>query len=280
MISPQKTHREREYGPQQGKTFQHTLCAFLLREFPRLGGPWVVEHFVAKMMSLIEEYYLLRDRLQPGQTVWIAVDVDEKPAYRKSMSQTRQTPVIVTLINQEDIAELKQGASYQQILRKAIARVTQQAYQQGGVLSLADLSLLFARSPQMIAKQIKDYERETGQQLPRRGTVHDLGRTLSHKRTICYKAFVEGKTTPTIARETYHTPEAVDRYLLDFARVYLAVQKRKLSPEETAFTIGRPVDLVKQYVTLIREFGLSEDQVADRVPDELLTNREPEDQPE
>jgi hypothetical protein len=280
MIYPEKTHREREYGPQEAKTFHHTLCEFILREFPRLGGAWVIEHFVAKMMSLMDEYYLLRDRLQPGQTVWIGVDVDEKPAYRKSMSQTRQTPVILTLTNQEDIAELKKGASHQQILRKALARVTREAYQQGAVLSLTDLGLLFARSSQAIAKQIQDYEHETGQQLPRRGTVHDLGRTLSHKRTICYKAFVEGKTTPTIARETYHTPKAVDRYLLDFARVYLAVHKRKLSPEETAFTIGRPVSLVKQYVTLIQEFGLSEDQVADRVPDELLTNREQENQPQ
>jgi hypothetical protein len=274
MIYPEKTHREREYGPQEAKTLQHTLYEFILREFPRLGGPWVIEHFVSKIMSLIDEYYLLRDRLQPGQTVWIGVDVDEKPAYRKSMSQTRQTPVVLTLTNQADIAELKKGASYQQILRKALARVTREAYQQGGVLGLTDLGLLFARSSQAIAKQIQDYEHETGEQLPRRGTVHDLGRTLSHKRTICYKAFVEGKTTPTIARETYHTPKAVDRYLLDFARVYLAVHKRKLSPEETAFTIGRPVDLVKQYVTLIQEFGLSEDQVADRMPDELLTNRE------
>jgi hypothetical protein len=272
MIYPHKTRRERDYGPQEAKTFQHTLREFILREFPRLGGPWVVGHFVSEMMSLLDAHYLLRERLQPGQTVWMAVDVDEKPAYRKSMSQTRQVPVVLTLTSQQDITALKQGASRQQVLRQAIARVTQEAYQQGGVLSLIDLGLLFARSPNAISQRIKDYERETGQQLPRRGTIHDLGPTLSHKRIICYKAFVEGKTTLTIARETFHSPEDVDRYSLDFARVYLAVYKRRLSPEEAAFTIGRSVSLVKQYISLIEEFGLSEEQVTNRVPTELLTN--------
>jgi hypothetical protein len=279
MIYPGRTHRERDYAPQEVKTFQHTVSEFILREFPRLGGPWVVGHFVTKLSALLEQHFVLRDRLQPGQTVWMAVSVDEKPGYHKSMSQTRQVPVLLTLTCQGDIAALKKGTPHAQVLRRAIARVAQEAYQQGGVLSLTDLGLLFARSPSTIAKHVRRHEQESGQQVPRRGTVHDIGRTVTHKRTICYKAFVEGKTTPTIARETYHSPEAVDHYLLDFARVFLAVHKRNLSPEDTAFTIGRPLSLVEAYLALIEEFGLSETQVSNRVSTELLTNDEQEDQP-
>ena len=270
MRYPDKTHRERNYGPQQAKGFQQVLTEFILREFPRLGGPWVVEHFVAKIVSLIEKHYLLRGRLQPGQTVWMAVDVDERPAYRKSMRQTRQVPVVLTLVNQEDIAALKQGASHQQVLQDAIARVTHEAHAQSGVLSLVDLGLLFVRSDAAIRRVIKLYEERTQQVLPRRGTVHDLGMTVSHKRIICYKAFVERKTTPAIALETAHSPDAVDRYLLDFARVFFAVYKRGLSPEETAFTIDRGVRLVNTYLDLIHEFGLAEPQITERVPDELF----------
>jgi hypothetical protein len=230
----------------------------------------VVEHFVAKIVSLIKEHYLLRDRLQPGQTVWMAVAVDERPAFRKSMRQTRQVPVVLTLVNQKDIAALKQGVSYQQVLQEAIARVTHEAYAQGGVLSLVDLGLLFVRSDTAIRGAIRPYEERTQQVLPRRGTVHDLGMTVSHKRIICYKAFVQGKTTPAIALETAHSPDAVDRYLLDFARVFFAVYKRGMSPEETAFTINRGVRLVKTYLDLIHEFGLAEPQITARVPDELF----------
>lgn len=270
MKYPQKTHRERDYGPQQDKGFQAALSEFILREFPRLGGPWVVDHFVTKIMTLIQEHFLLRDRLQPGQTVWMAVAVDERPAYHKSMRQTRQVPVVLTLVNQDDIAALKQGVAHQRVLQEAIARVTHEACEQGGVLSLVDLGLLFARTTKAVRGAVKAYEERTQQVLPRRGTLHDLGMTVTHKRQICHKAFVQGKTTPTIALETYHSPDAVDRYLLDFARVFLAVHKRGLSPEDTAFTIGRSLRLVKTYLDLIQEFGLAEPQVTDRVPVELL----------
>ena len=75
---------------------------------------------------------------------------------------------------------------------------------------------------------------------------------------------VEGKLTPTIARETFHSPQAVDRYILDLARVYFASAKQGMSPEEVAFALQRPVGIVKQYLTLIEEFGLDEQQVVDR----------------
>jgi len=110
MIRSSKPWQEVTYAPQEAKTFQHVLCEFILREFPRLGGPWVVGHFVDKLMALLNEHYLLRDRIQPGQTVWMAVAVDETPGYGKLMSHTRQVPVVLTLVNQADIAALRKGA--------------------------------------------------------------------------------------------------------------------------------------------------------------------------
>jgi len=276
MIRSNKPWREVLYAPQAAKTFQHVLSEFILREFPRLGGPWVVGHFVDKLMALLDEHYLLRDRIQPGQTVWMAVAVDETPGYGKLMSNTRQVPVVLTLVNQVDIAALREGTPRRQVLRQAIARVAREAYAQGGVLTQLDLALLFARSPTPISYLISQHEKETQQVVPRRGTVHDMGRAPTHKRIICYKAFVEGKPTHIIAREACHTPFAVDHYLLDFARVYFAVHRRGLSPEEAAFTLGRSLSLVKTYLALIEEFGLSESQIADRVPTALLMRNEQE----
>jgi hypothetical protein len=271
-----KPWQEVVYAPQEAKTFQHVLTAFILREFPRLGGPWVVRHFVDKLMALLDEHYLLHDRIQPGQTVWMAVAVDETPGYGKLMSNTRQVPVVLTLVNQADIVALRKGTRRRQVLRQAIARVAREAYVQGGVLTQVDLQLLFARSHSAISYLVTQYEKETKEVVPRRGTVHDMGRAPTHKRIICYKAFVEGKPTHIIARETCHTPFAVDHYLLDFARVYFAVHQRGLSPEEAAFTLGRSLSLVKTYIALIDEFGLSESQIADRVSTEFLTSNEQE----
>jgi hypothetical protein len=266
------------YRPQEAKTFRNVLTQFILREFPRLGGPWVVGHFVDKLMTLLDEHHLIRDRVRPGQTVWMAVAADETAGYRKPMSHTRQVPVVLTLVDQADITSLRQGTPRQEVLRQAIARVAREAYAQEGVLSVMDLALLFARCRSAISRQIKLYEDETQQAVPRRGTVHEMGWSHSHKRIICYKAFVEGKPTHIIGRETFHTPLAVDNYLLDFARVFFAVHQRGLSPEETAFTLGRSLKLVKTYLALIEEFGLSKRQIADRVSIELLTSDDQETQ--
>jgi hypothetical protein len=276
MMRTNKPWQEIVYAPQEAKTFQHVLSEFILREFPRLGGPWVVEHFVDKLMALLDEHYLLRDRIQPGQTVWMAVAVDETPGYGKLMSNTRQVPVVLTLVNQEDIAALRKGHGRQKVLRQAIARVAREAYAQGGVLTQVDLGLLFARGRTAISYLITQHEKETKQVVPRRGTVHDMGRAPTHKRIICYKAFVEGKPTHVIAHEACHTPFAVDHYLLDFSRVFFAVHRRGLSAEEAAFTLGRSLSLVNSYLALIDEFGLSESQITDRVPNELSTNNDQE----
>ena len=220
--------------------------------------------FVDKLLQVVDSYRWARDRLAPGQTVWPAVAVDESPGYRKSIWATRQVPVGVTVANQDDVAELRLGTPMTQILQRALIRAANDAYAQGGVLTMADLSMLFYRSHTRIAELIRQYEKETGQVVPRRGNVHDMGRTITHKRVICHKAYVEGKPTHLIAQEAFHSPEAVDHYLLDLARVYFATVQRGMTPDQTAFAMQRPLSIVKGYVDMIHEFGLDEKRVYER----------------
>jgi hypothetical protein len=37
--------------------------------------------------------------------------------------------------------------------------------------------------------------------VPRRGTIHDMGRSVTHKAIICYKRLVEQKPTSQVACE-------------------------------------------------------------------------------
>jgi len=104
----------------------------------------------------------------------------------------------------------------------------------------------------------------TGEVVPRRGNLHDIGRTVTHRRIICRKAYQEGKPTHLIAQETCHCPQAVDNYVLDLARVYFATIKRGMTPQEAAFATQRPLYLVEEYVKLIDEFDLQEQTVYDQ----------------
>jgi hypothetical protein len=258
-------YREARYRPQAAKTLRQTLIRFISREFPRLGGPWVIELFVDKLLELVDTYRVERGRLKPGQTVWQAVAVDERPGYRKPMTETRQVPVVITIANQQDIADLRNGVRWTRVLQRAVVRAANDAYAQGGVLTCSDLGLLFNHNAGRIAGLIREYEAETGEVVPRRGNVHDMGPTVSHKWIICRKAYLEGKLTPTIAREAFHSPEAVDNYILGLARVYFATVQQGMTPQQAAFALQQSLYLVEEYVEMIEEFGLDQQQVYDRV---------------
>jgi len=261
MIRPKQHHREVQYRPQAAKTLRQSLIRFITREFPRLGGPWVIELFVDKLLELVDTYRIAREHLKPGQTVWQAVAVDERPGYRKPMTHTRQVPVVITVANQDDIADLRNNVKRSDLMKRALVRAANDAYAQGGVLTCTDLSVLFHLGHSRIAELIREYEAETGEVVPRRGNIHDMGRTVSHKTIICRKAYLEGKPTHIIARETFHSPEAVDHYVLNLARVHFAVVQRGMTPEEAAFAIQQPVSIVQHYVRLIEEFDLDAQQV-------------------
>ena len=83
-----------------------------------------------------------------------------------------------------------------------------------------------------------------------------------------------------IVQETRHSPEAVDNYILDFARVYFATVKRRMTPEETAFAIRRPLYLVQEYVNLIQEFGMDEQRIYDRSGIDLVRFKNAGEEPE
>ena len=268
-MKSRQSERETQYRPQAGKTLRDALRNFIRREFPRLGGPWIIEMFVDKLLLLVDRYHIERDNLQPGQTLWLAVAIDEAPGYRKPIYVTRQVPVVLTLVNQEDIAAMRQGRSWTEIFQNRLVRVMKEAHAQGGLLTSSDLSVLFHHSHSRVAELIRQYETQTGQVVPRRGNLHDMGRTVTHKRIICRKAFLEGKTTDVIARETNHSPEAVDHYLLDFSRVYYATVLKGMSVEEATFAIQRPRSLVEEYVKLLVEFGLNNQRLLERIQIQL-----------
>src|SRR5574340_1689890 len=143
MIHAQRSPRAADYGPQAAKTLRQSLIRFISQEFPRLGGPWVVELFVDELLRRIDDCYPSGERLQPGQTVWQAVAVDERPGDRKAMSETRLVPVVITLVSQDDITDLCDDKPRAGLLKRALVRAANDAYAQGGVLSCADLSVLF-----------------------------------------------------------------------------------------------------------------------------------------
>ena len=100
-----------------------------------------------------------------------------------------------------------------------------------------------------IARVLTGHERLTNTVVPRRATVHDVGTGLTHKRIICWKRYAEGKEPHLVARETYHSLEAVDRCLGQYDRVRHC-RLEGLTPDQTAHALGCGLPLVREYLAI------------------------------
>src|SRR6202043_3433755 len=122
-------------------------------------------------------------------------------------------------------------------------------HEQGAVLGHADVSLLLNLPISRMSKHVLKHERDTCELIPRRGTIHDMGRSVTHKAIICYKSLVEKKPTSQVAQETFHSPEDVEHYVQCFRRIHLCRDKG-LSPELIAQATGHSLALVQEYLDL------------------------------
>lgn len=123
----------------------------------------------------------------------------------------RFVPVTLTIIREEDIEKLAKGAAMWQIMEQAIARIIQEAYAQGGLLSMRDIGLLTWRRGSSISNHRKRYEKDHDVTLPHTGSIKDMGSCISHKSMIIRKIEVDKKDSYTVAKETNHSMLAVDR---------------------------------------------------------------------
>ena len=245
---------EATYGPVKKKTFPAAIMRLLEKEFPQLAGDLTRRALAQKIQSLADTYYPASSHMRPGQMLWIAVDEKETGGYGKSIEKTAMKPVVLDCIRLEDIEALLAGENKRERRKHIAVRLFTQAKDQGGVLTTADVATIFRMSPATISRYIREWERDNGQLVPRRGTVHDMGPSITHKRQICYKVVVEGKSISTAARESNHSPEAVTRYVKDYKRICTCL-KEGLSLRDARYVTNMSKKLSEEYLDLFEEFG-------------------------
>jgi len=242
------------YRSIEQKTFRSALFHFVKKEYGFTMGNLALDRFCGDVEELVKEYYPSRDHIKPGQMIWYAVAEDEKPSYAKRIAETKMVPVVLTIVSEEDIEEMKKGTKLSEIKKRMIIRLHTEAKEQGGVLSELDTKVIIKMSLPAISRNILKYEKETGKIVPRRGTVHDMGRSLSHKRIICYKKFAHKYSSMRIARETNHSLEEVEKYIFDYRRVKYCLLKG-INKDQIPFILKMSKGLVKEYVDIINDIG-------------------------
>jgi len=248
----QPNYIRKKYAPLQARTLKNVLAHRIQNEFPRIGGPRIRQLCAEMILEIINDHIRPTQHVTHGQILWMAVSVDDPPRRRQRIADTDLIPVVLDLSTNQDIEQRVGKQTHKKIMLGKSLRLCRQAYEQGALLSNCDLAeLLNSRDP-YIASLLVGYERETSTVVPRRATLHDVGTGLTHKRIICSKRYAEGKSSDQIARETYHSMEAVDRYLGQYDRVRHC-KLQGMTPEETAHTLDCGCSLVQEYLDIDRE---------------------------
>jgi Protein of unknown function (DUF1670) len=241
------------FGPQCFKTFEGALGAFIAEECPQIGGLLTRKALVQAIAQLVSAHYPSTTNMAQGQVRWTAVHKDEKSSYGKTIAQSRLTPVVLDLLPNSEVQARAEGAKLRGVKKDAVARLFTQAYEQSGVLTNAEVSLLLKLSPGTVGVYRREWEEEHQRMLPTRGSIHDMGPTLTHKKIILQKLIFEGKDVESVCRETDHSPEAVLRYTTNFKQV-LMCKGKGLDVTQTSYATKLSPRLIEEHLALIEEY--------------------------
>ena len=247
------------YGPLAQKTLHNMLKRELVEQFGFENMGLIADGLIHRFLEILEDFDPKRRVMFPGQVLWLAVSRRDRARLDQPLWRSKLVPVRLTLLHPDELQQASRGTSWKALREGRVVRLLEEAYQQGGVLGQHDVAVLLGLSQSVVSRLIRDYQRRTDKVLPFRGTVHDLGRTLTHKRQAV-ELMLQGLLTQEIARRIHHTPEAVDAYLIDFERVYQLHRDGKTMPQITFLTrIAQSV--VRQYIQLIADYEITEARV-------------------
>lgn len=227
-----------------------------LTEYGYDHGPVIARAIVDDLLLTLERCY--PERVPPKTVIWLAVR-QESHGQRKGLDITDLIPVQLMLVTDSEVKILTApdlGNAHCRQARHAFnrarfARWCHEAYAQGGVLTQLDLSLLSGLSTGYIKRSLHQYEKETGDVIPTRGTVHDIGPSVTHKAEVI-RRWLRHESPAEIARALNHSQASVDRYIADYQKVRTLTQK---FPEIDLPTLsGLTPSVVQQYRALLHEY--------------------------
>jgi len=240
------------YGPSQEKTLHNLLKRELVINFGFENKLKIADVLIDSVLTIIDNYGREVEKLQPYQILWPAVDKNDFPGYGKSMDKIKHQPVVLTLWTKDELEELANGVNTVKLMKQRIARLCQESYAQETLLSMTDIALMLSISPSRAAQLRVEWEKENDETLKTRGSYHDLGLTMSHKKQIV-KEHLKGLLPSEIARKHKHEISSVERYLKDFERTLPLFQENQ-SIAKIAFYTRMSERLVAEYYEIYQTY--------------------------
>lgn len=120
------------------------------------------------------------------------------------------------------------------------------------LLTVADLAAMLGLTTVQVSLLLQEARQTTGNPLPTKGYYFDQGRRPSHKAEII-ALYEQGLDETEIARRSQHAQTSVGRYIRDYERVKLLLQRR-ISVEQMTSLIEMQPRVVDAYVKLVCQY--------------------------
>jgi len=255
--------RQDRFASIEKRGFRAALLRLLETEYKIIGSHRVLSALADDIEQLQCEYFPLRERLEAGTIAWVTTKKTvRKPSYGKKTEDYETVMVYLPLVTQEDLDKrifVKAGTknSNYQVNRERelviLGRLVKSAWEQGGMLSQAELCVLMNRSLSTMMKYVAEYEaRYPADPLALKGYILDQGSRPTHK-GIILNLYEQGVDPTDISQRTHHGLDAVDRYIKAYERVK-GLYNKNFSNAEIEKTTGLSKKVVAAYLSIAKHF--------------------------
>jgi hypothetical protein len=257
------------------RTFEQAIQHLLETEYGLVGSGRILQLLAQDIKVLTETFYPPATRLRSGWMVFTGIKAEGGKAYP---GQPTSDHTLVTIpwpvCLPEDIQALADAPPNEagkqlrrQLNQQRLVRLVEHGWQhpQGPVLlALADLSLLLGLNIGEISQLLAKARQETDKPLITMGYYFDLGMKPTHKAEIV-QLYEEGLDEVEIAYRSCHAQSSVGRYLRDYERVKLALQ-RQIPVEQIPSLIDMQPAVTRAYVNLVAKYHPDLLSVSDLTP--------------
>ena len=242
------TLEEENIHPKYLSVFKHTIAQQIHVEleqdyqFPRAICRSLTDLFT----SYLDIYF--GSQRNPNQIVFNCIAFTVPPGVPSKEAAT--VPVKLTVLDSDDI-KVASEKGIRELIKFKIIRIVEEAYEQGGALTQADISIILGISPRSVVRYIKEIQKD-GIFLHTRGNVRDIGPGISHKTKII-ELYLKNYEYGDIERRTKHSAGAIMRYIKEFSRVFI-LQEQGHSFNETRILTDLSEKLLREYLDLIVKY--------------------------
>lgn len=243
----QRMYGAKEQAQSDSATEQAEPYQILQREH---GMSVVSSRLYIQRLHQLAEQLDLTGATRKGETIFFAISAEE--GARAKLSEAQLVPIRLNYITEKDLLLGPRGKHPTQVSEMKFARIlryTTQARAQGGLLTLPDLSMLLGIHVEVIQRLIASNPQVV---VPTRGRVKDIGRGVTHRRTIV-ELYLQMHTETEIVDRTAHSYESVEAYLREFARI-MTLADQGMNAVMIRRVTGRSMSLVEAYLELYRKY--------------------------